>query len=579
MVWETTSFDLIFTIESSCFTKSVVFSPSGRLIAVPKSEEGLILLGTATGEILHTLTDCLDSLRFAEHGSLRFTEDDHLLIVKRNSDHLKIYHTGTGALVKEILYTGRILGTSLHGKLVAVLVSSGEIQMWKLMDNSLLSTLLDSQHHTDSWRYAFSPDEKQFISCRNDETINIWDAITGNLLWNSGQIVLLRCGWFCWLPESDLIAIMHEKRKSVSFWSTNDADVGRTYNLVAPVQSVYILTLSPDGRFVASRSGNESMFKLWNLGDGSLFHTLPDSSRYGQCKFTPNSKYLVTASWDEMYDPTPLKLWRISTGESLWTSPAYTVRIWGFKFSPNSQYLAFRALTGRTMVLSTLTGKPLFDIGPDQNPESDTAFIVDSSQLAYFSSGLVQIWSLAWKDLQTTVKISSTIVGCIASPMNGKHLILSSKVAIRSINLQTQTVQLIHDGETEIYNACLSEDDEAAAFTTVHDQIKIYSFKHRKIQRTIDSGAICRLTFVPGQQSIETERGIISLTAGHSGKGSQYIYITDDWITIDQKKWLWIPPLYRPPAIDYHDGKLILGFLSGRILFFDCMTGISKFLI
>ncbi|OJJ81248.1 NACHT and WD repeat domain-containing protein [Aspergillus glaucus CBS 516.65] len=45
--------------------------------------------------------------------------------------------------------------------------------------------------------------------------------------------------------------------------------------------------------------------------------------------------------------------------------------------------------------------------------------------------------------------------------------------------------------------------------------------------------------------------------------------LNKDWVALQGKKALWLPPAYRPSCVETGDGKLAMGHLSGRISFFQ----------
>lgn len=324
------------------------------------------------------------------------------------------------------------------------------------------------------------------------------------------------------------------------------------------------------------------MVELWDLSNCTLSYNLPNIKLSNLLQFSPDSEYLVSTTGAAQHDQDAIRIWAIGTGKLLWVGQMHTKgpRLRNFEFSPNSQYLAIHLFGGEVMIRNALTGKLHFETSTNIESYSHIAFICDGSQLACFSDGMIKLWSLTSRKLQATINAESTIAYAMVSSMKSTYIVMNLYHAIRCIDLQTLTTQTINDVGIGSKQANLSEDDKVVICHRYNGQLTSYSLENGQIQRTIDAGDnLEKLTFVPGQQSIETNRGIISLEPNHHGKGSQYIYITDDWMTINEEKRLWIPPLYRPSAIDYHDGKLVMGFQSGRILLFDCITGTSTFLV
>lgn len=214
MVWETNSFDLVFAIQLQYRIDAITFSSTGRLIAVGGIlQEDILVLETATGDTLHRLQKLS-----AASLKLNFAANDDLLITGGDDNHMKIYHTGSGNLEKDILCEGKILEFSQNGKLLALAVSSGELHIRRTMENSLQSVLFGSQHETRSQtrRYAFSLDEKRFVELHVNTAINVWDTITGNLYWNCKTTpFLIGRGSFSVLG-SDLAGVVYSLGRHIS---------------------------------------------------------------------------------------------------------------------------------------------------------------------------------------------------------------------------------------------------------------------------------------------------------------------------------------------------------------------------
>ena len=57
-------------------------------------------------------------------------------------------------------------------------------------------------------------------------------------------------------------------------------------------------------------------------------------------------------------------------------------------------------------------------------------------------------------------------------------------------------------------------------------------------------------------------------TAVHAQVRIEVSILDKDWVALQGKKVLWLPPAYRPSYVAIGDGKLNMGHTSGRISFF-----------
>lgn len=196
------------------------------------------------------------------------------------------------------------------------------------------------------------------------------------------------------------------------------------------------LEFSPDGRFLATESGDRKIW-LWQVADGQLLHTL-ESHRF--IAFSPDAQMLATANGDgiELWQvadwkrlrnlpqmgvlsidsyaafspdnqylmsmtPSDLKLWRLSDGKLLLHfEPSGSDRLDAFTFSPDGEILA--GFTGREVRLwQTMNGRLLrtFDLGTGYSEAYRLQFSPNGQFLAIYlrgefaNRGKVQLWRVS----------------------------------------------------------------------------------------------------------------------------------------------------------------------------------------
>ena len=97
---------------------------------------------------------------------------------------------------------------------------------------------------------------------------------------------------------------------------------------------VYTIALSPDGKLLASASGDGTV-KLWDVGSGALLQTLKvHSDCVCAVKFSSDGKLLASASED-----TTIMLWDAGSEALLQTLKGPSGKVWAVEFSPDSKLL------------------------------------------------------------------------------------------------------------------------------------------------------------------------------------------------------------------------------------------------
>ena len=87
------------------------------------------------------------------------------------------------------------------------------------------------------------------------------------------------------------------------------------------------------------------------------------------------------------------------------------------------------------------------------------------------------------------------------------------------------------------------------------------------------SRSVSAVSFSPDGRHLNTDRGqlklpfTISHTVHDSEKASPQLFVEDRWLSLADKRLLWLPPEYRPSCTAIHDGMLCLGHISGSVTF------------
>ena len=136
---------------------------------------------------------------------------------------------------------------------------------------------------------AFSPDGRTIASGSDDETIHLWDALTG---------------------RHKRILVEHER-------DIND------------------VAFSPDGRIIAGGSDDDHIH-LWDASTGNHIRTLEGHThRVNSVAFSPDGRIIASGSDDDT-----LRLWDAATGNYIQTLEGHTNRVNSVAFSPDGRTIA-----------------------------------------------------------------------------------------------------------------------------------------------------------------------------------------------------------------------------------------------
>ncbi|WP_375470943.1 caspase family protein, partial [uncultured Nostoc sp.] len=178
---------------------------------------------------------------------------------------------------------------------------------------------------------AFSPDGLTIASASRDNSVKLWDAVTGKPITTlNGHSAAVYSVAFS--PDGKTIASASGD-KSVKLW---DATTGKSITtLNGHSAAVYSVAFSPDGKTIASASGDKSV-KLWDATTGKSITTLNGhSAAVYSVAFSPNGKTIASASGDKS-----VKLWDATTGKSITTLNGHSAAVYSVAFSPNGKTIA-----------------------------------------------------------------------------------------------------------------------------------------------------------------------------------------------------------------------------------------------
>jgi WD40 repeat protein len=123
------------------------------------------------------------------------------------------------------------------------------------------------------------------------------------------------------------------------------------------LKEVYALSWSPDGQYVASGSGDETV-QIWDFARGKNILTYcGHRHKVGQglvqaIMWSPDGKYLVSGSWDKT-----VRIWDAYTGHTISTFRSYYEVVEAVAWSPDGKYIASGNRNGIAHVWNVTSGK------------------------------------------------------------------------------------------------------------------------------------------------------------------------------------------------------------------------------
>ncbi|KAG6906105.1 hypothetical protein DXG01_015885 [Tephrocybe rancida] len=182
------------------------------------------------------------------------------------------------------------IGFSPNGKQVVSGNSDNSVCIWDALTGDLVKEL---KGHTGQVRsVAFSPDGKQVVSGSSDRLVCIWDALTGDLVkelkGHKSQV------WSVAFSPDGKQVVSGSNDRSVCIWDALTGDLVK--ELKGHTSQVWSVAFSPDGKQVVSGSHDKSVH-IWDALTGDLIKALKEQYLAGS-----GDKLLTLKTIESAYD-------------------------------------------------------------------------------------------------------------------------------------------------------------------------------------------------------------------------------------------------------------------------------------
>jgi len=217
--------------------------------------------------------------------------------------------------------------------------------------NSLLELLELRRNNTDCVNHIIETENivecKQYLVKRLEDKHNLSQKKSADTLeilfnvllwrwpvirvfeWNAAPVTSIAA----FSPDGKFFVTVAGALGFINFWKAEDKQ-----RICAPKghdKAVSAITFSPDGKFVASGSYDNTL-KLWNAENGQLVRTFEGHGKgVLSVAFSPDGKSIASGS-----DDNTLKLWNAETGQLLRTVEGHDKGVLSVTFSPDGKCIA-----------------------------------------------------------------------------------------------------------------------------------------------------------------------------------------------------------------------------------------------
>ena len=435
--------ELVFNSVHSMSIEAIAYSPDGAYLASGSNDNTIKIWEVETGRLLRTLIGHTDDVY-----SVSYSPDGKYITSGSRDETIKIWEVVTGecirtltghtSLVKSVTY-------SPNGKYLATGSWDKTIKLWEVETGECIKTLTGHTGYIES--VAYSSDGKYVTSGSYDKTVKLWETATGNCIKTlSGHTDIVR---------------------SVSF--------------------------APNGKYFASNSNDETI-KIWEVATGNCVKTLIGSESISSVSYSPDGKYLVSASVGAA------KLWEVASGNCIKTLSGGRIA-----YSPDGAYLAIAY--ARITILKVPTGECIKEIGDDSSTVYSVAYSPDGTYLTSASLTGVKLWEAQSGKYIKALEGHGICVNSVAYSLDGMYVASGSdNKTVKICEAATGECIKTFEGHTdEVNSVCYSPDGKYLAsaagdtYKCNDKTIKLWEIKTGRVLKTLTghTDAVLSVSFSP----------------------------------------------------------------------------------
>jgi tricorn protease-like protein len=287
-------------------------------------------------------------------------------------------------------------------------------------------------------------------------------------------------------PDGSTIAASgyHE----ITFWNTADGKLERRLNGLA--ERVYDIAYSPDGKWMATASGDPGVFgvvKLWLAepkGGGKPVRDLVETQDVAfAVAFSPDSKKIATAGADRT-----LRLFEVETGKLLFQIEDHADWVLGIAFSADGKRLATASRDKTAKVFDVEKKESLVTFPGHGAPVYTVSFTPDGKGVATGGEdNRIRIWNpdSEAKAIREIGGFGGTVFKLRFAP-DGKNLLACGADKIVAVFTDKGSqVRRMQGHQDWIYSLAISRDGKTVASGGWDGEVRLWNLADGKLLRTI----------------------------------------------------------------------------------------------
>jgi len=404
---------------------------------------------------------------------------------------------------------------SPDNKLIVTCSDDKTARVWDALNGRLLYVL--NGHSKPILKASFSPDNKSLFTSDHDST-RIWDVQTGTLkfiLGGKNAIISPDGKAITTIVEREVIPTKNEDIKdfikipygdqpdevdyfdqSVKIWDTETGHLLKRINGYASS-----ISYSEDGNFLLINSLIKII--IWDINKSKVVQTLSmNNSQIKYAGYIPGSKSVLSVTDDGF-----MRIWNSKNGDLTKSIDADLIDFTGLTFSPDGKKLLIYPpifdFEGKFQIWDISAGKKLYEIDGEGKMYSKAFFNRLGNKIITFSGDDPTINICDATDGKLLSVLSGHSLGVlngIISPDDKLILTVSKDKTAKVWDIQNGNFKFKLAGHSnEIHNAVFNNPSSILAKSFLDTcTLKIWQISNGKILNNLIGNEVCRVKVVPG---------------------------------------------------------------------------------